>query len=180
MWPHGLYSLWGSFCPWDFPGKYGVGCHFLLQRIFSSQRSNPHLLHWQLDSLPMSHQGSPHINIYNWYIFFLDCSLGHYIFSFFVSYNSLYFKVIFFWYMYRYYSFFFYLHFHGILFSIPSLSICICPYKWSRSLVNSVYMSLAFGYVGRVHNFLSSVLLQQRFEMEDQCYTSVTAQSFIQ
>ena len=25
-------SLPGSFCPWDFLGKYtGVGCHFLLQ-----------------------------------------------------------------------------------------------------------------------------------------------------
>ena len=32
-------------CPWNFPGKNtGVGCHFLLQRIFPSQRSNLHLL----------------------------------------------------------------------------------------------------------------------------------------
>ena len=30
-----------------------------------------------------------------------------------------------------------------------------------------------------VCNFLSSVLLQQRFEMVDQCYSLVTAQSFI-
>ena len=30
--------------PWDFPGKEtGVGCHFLLQGIFSTQRSNLHL-----------------------------------------------------------------------------------------------------------------------------------------
>ena len=29
---------------WNFPGKYsGVGCHFLLQRIFSTQESNLHL-----------------------------------------------------------------------------------------------------------------------------------------
>ena len=29
----------------DFPGRNtGVGCHFLLQRIFQTQRSNPHLL----------------------------------------------------------------------------------------------------------------------------------------
>ena len=29
------------FCPWDFPGKNtGVGCHFLLQGIFSTQGSN--------------------------------------------------------------------------------------------------------------------------------------------
>ena len=33
-------------CPWDFPGKNtGVGCHFLLQRIFLTQGSNPCLLH---------------------------------------------------------------------------------------------------------------------------------------
>ena len=38
-------------CPWDFPGKTtGVGCHFLLQGIFPTQGSNPHLLHWQVDS----------------------------------------------------------------------------------------------------------------------------------
>ena len=43
---------------WDFSGKNtGVGCHFLLQRIFSTQRSNLHLLHWQADSLSLSHQG---------------------------------------------------------------------------------------------------------------------------
>ena len=44
----------------DFPGKNtGVGCHFLLQGIFLTQGANPHLLHWQVDSLPLSHQGSP-------------------------------------------------------------------------------------------------------------------------
>ena len=48
---------------WDFPGKNtGVGCHFLLQGIFLTQGSNPHLLHllhWQVDSLPLCHLGSP-------------------------------------------------------------------------------------------------------------------------
>ena len=29
-----------------------MGCHFLLQGIFSTQGSNLHLLHWQADSLP--------------------------------------------------------------------------------------------------------------------------------
>ena len=30
---------------WDFQGKnIGVGCHFLLEGIFLTQRSNPHLL----------------------------------------------------------------------------------------------------------------------------------------
>ena len=47
-------------CPWDFPGKNtGVSCHFLLQGIFLTQGSNSCLLHWQADSLPLSHQGSP-------------------------------------------------------------------------------------------------------------------------
>ena len=47
-------------CPWNSPGKNtGVGCHFLLQRIFLTQGSNPSLLHWQVDSLLLSHQGSP-------------------------------------------------------------------------------------------------------------------------
>ena len=47
-------------CPLDFPGKNtGLVCHFLFQQIFPTQGSNPHLLHWQVDSLPLSHQGSP-------------------------------------------------------------------------------------------------------------------------
>ena len=48
-------------CPWNFPGKNtGVGCHFLLQGIFLTQGSNPHLLHrlhWQTDSLPLAPPG---------------------------------------------------------------------------------------------------------------------------
>ena len=43
----------------DFPSKNtGVGCHFLLQVIFSTQWSNLHLLsllRWQADSLPLCH-----------------------------------------------------------------------------------------------------------------------------
>ena len=37
----------------------GVGCHLLLQDILPTQGSNPHLLHWQVDSLPLSHLGNP-------------------------------------------------------------------------------------------------------------------------
>ena len=48
--PHGLRPTW-LFRPWDSPGKNaGAGCHFLLQRIFPTQGSNPyllHLLHWR-------------------------------------------------------------------------------------------------------------------------------------
>ena len=46
-------------CPWDFPGKNtGVGCYFLLQGIFLTQGLNLCLLHWQVEFLPLSHQGS--------------------------------------------------------------------------------------------------------------------------
>ena len=43
-----------------FPGKNtGVGCHFLLQGILLTQGLYRHLLNWQVDSLPPSHQRSP-------------------------------------------------------------------------------------------------------------------------
>ena len=55
-------------CPWDFPGKNtGGGCHLLLQLIFLTQGSNPRLLHWQADSSPLRHQGSPKPMIYTTY-----------------------------------------------------------------------------------------------------------------
>ena len=45
--------------PWDFPGKStGVGCHFLLQRIFLTQGSNPVLPHCRQMFYHLSHQGS--------------------------------------------------------------------------------------------------------------------------
>ena len=45
--------------PWNFPDKNtGVGCHFLLQGILPTQGLNPHLLHWQEDSLLLDHLGS--------------------------------------------------------------------------------------------------------------------------
>ena len=36
-----------------------MGCHFLLQGILPTQGSNLYLLHWQADSLPLSHLASP-------------------------------------------------------------------------------------------------------------------------
>ena len=48
--------------------KTGVGCYFLLQGIFLTQGSNPRLLcllHWQVDSLPLSHLGNPTKNSHN-------------------------------------------------------------------------------------------------------------------
>ena len=35
-----------------------MGCHFLLQGIFLTQRSNLHLLHWHVGAMPLSHLGS--------------------------------------------------------------------------------------------------------------------------
>ena len=65
--PHGLQPT-RFLCPWFFPGKNtGVSSHFLLQVIFLTQGSNLHLLcllHWQADSLPLSHLGS-HFHIYH-------------------------------------------------------------------------------------------------------------------
>ena len=59
---HGLWPV-RLLCPWDSPGKNtGVGCRFLLQGIFPTQGSNLCLLrlpHWQADSLPLHHLGSP-------------------------------------------------------------------------------------------------------------------------
>ena len=56
-----LVTLWTVahrlLSPWDFPSKNtGVGCHLLLQGIFPIQGSNPGLLHWQVDSLSLSHR----------------------------------------------------------------------------------------------------------------------------
>ena len=53
----------GSSVHGDSLGKNtGVGCHALLQGSFPILRLNPHLLcilHWQADSLPLNHLGSP-------------------------------------------------------------------------------------------------------------------------
>jgi len=50
LWPCGLSPI-RLLCPWNFPGKNtGVGCHCLLQGILPP---------FQVNSLPMSHKGSP-------------------------------------------------------------------------------------------------------------------------
>ena len=45
---------------------------------------------------------------------------------------------------------------------------------WCESILSRI-----FWYVGGVCNFLGSVSLQQRFEMGDQCYSSVKAQFYL-
>ena len=60
-------TLWTRACqdpgPWDSPVRNtGVGCHALLQGIFLTQGSNPHLLRfltWQEGSLPLMPPGKP-------------------------------------------------------------------------------------------------------------------------
>ena len=65
-----LETPWTVACqsplgPWGSPGKNtGVGSYALLQGIFHIQGPNPHLRHWQSDSLPLSHLGSPTVNYY--------------------------------------------------------------------------------------------------------------------
>ena len=58
--PHGLWPA-RRLCPWGSPGKNtGVGCHSLLQGIFSTWGLNPGLLHcrWFLHYY-VSPQGGP-------------------------------------------------------------------------------------------------------------------------
>ena len=56
--PHGVQPM-RLLCPWDSPGENtGVGCHFPLQGIFSTQVSN---LHCQTDSLPLQ-PGKHHVS----------------------------------------------------------------------------------------------------------------------
>ena len=44
-------------------GSSGMGCLFLLQGVFLTHGANPHLLHGQMNSLPLSHLRSPYNGI---------------------------------------------------------------------------------------------------------------------
>ena len=51
-------------CPWNFPGKnIGMGCHFLLQRIFQTQGLNLGLLYCRQMLYHLSHQGMAVVTI---------------------------------------------------------------------------------------------------------------------
>ena len=57
--PHGLQPT-RLLCPGDFPGKdAGLGCRFLFQGIFSTQASDPGLLHFRESLYRLSYKGSP-------------------------------------------------------------------------------------------------------------------------
>ena len=52
-------------CSWDFSGKNTrVGCHFLLQGIFPTQGSNPHLLHCRRILYPLIHLETKQYKMY--------------------------------------------------------------------------------------------------------------------
>ena len=73
--PHKLQPA-RLLCPWDFPGKnIGVGCHFLYQGIFSTQGSNPSLLHWQANSLTTEPPGKTLLVICTLKQFFTSSSI---------------------------------------------------------------------------------------------------------
>ena len=56
--PHGLQTA-RLLCPWNSPGnKTGVGCHFLLQGIFSTHRANLGFLHCRQILYCLSSKGS--------------------------------------------------------------------------------------------------------------------------
>ena len=62
--PHRLYS------PWNSPGQNtGMGCLSLLQGMFSTQGSNPGLLHCRQILYQLSHKGSPRILEWVAYLF---------------------------------------------------------------------------------------------------------------
>ena len=53
--PHELWPSW-LLCPWNFPNKILEWVAISLPRVFLTQGLNSSLLHWQVDSLPLSHR----------------------------------------------------------------------------------------------------------------------------
>ena len=80
--PPGLY-LTRLLYPWDFPGKNtGVGCCFLLQGIFPTHGSNLPRQHWQADTLPLNHQGSPILHYTSYHMVHVSPLSRKYLFVF--------------------------------------------------------------------------------------------------
>ena len=64
--PHGLKPT-RLLCPWDAQAKNtGVGCYFLLQKIFPTQESNLDLLYSRQILYHLSHQGFPLLSRKRW------------------------------------------------------------------------------------------------------------------
>ena len=73
-----------------------VGCHFLFQGIFLTQGLNPCPLHSQVDSLPLSHLGSPkspsvnkNYNVFDMYILKMIL-VYHPVFNLHLKYQRIY------------------------------------------------------------------------------------------
>lgn len=64
----------------------------------------------------------------------------HNVMYFFVFYYRLCFKIYFIWYDYCYPTVHF--HLHGISFSNPTFSICVCLQVWNESVVGSIEIDL--------------------------------------
>ena len=83
---HRLLQFWQMGSIVEAPGLQSTGSIDVAHRlscsaahgIFLDQGSNPHLLHWQADSLPLNHQGSP----------ISDTFCTHFIFFHSVSHSS--------------------------------------------------------------------------------------------
>ena len=59
--PHGLF-----FCLWNSPSRNTwLGCHFMLQGIFSIQESNPGLLHCRQNLYWLSYEGNCKNQLYS-------------------------------------------------------------------------------------------------------------------
>ena len=54
-------------------GHPSVACRLLIAVIFLHQGSNPCPLHWQADSQPLCHQGSPQLVLKKTFIYLFGC-----------------------------------------------------------------------------------------------------------
>ena len=113
--------------PWDSRGKNtGVGCHFLLQRMkVKSEREVARSCPTPRDSMDCSPPGSSIHGIFQARVL----EWGAIAFSAFGPYL------------------------HGISFSSPALSVCMCPLFWGGSLVDSIYRGLVFVSISQSLSF---------------------------
>ena len=64
LWPHGLKPI-RLLCPWNSPGRNtGMGCHFLLPRIFPTQGLHHGLPHCRQMLYGLSHCNTPPFSLH--------------------------------------------------------------------------------------------------------------------
>ena len=81
VWPHGLQPP-RLLCPWDFPGKStGVGAVSSSRGSFWPRDCTCllHLLHWQLNSSPLHHLGSPWVCTHNANMYYVYVDLSSFL-----------------------------------------------------------------------------------------------------